>query len=365
MRVTDPPTADDGTDAWFAFESETALTPLRGRNTLLHTAVKTRRRPKAIHVILAALGLVVVVQGALIALWLSSRASAARTGSVTFTSHPAAAAVTIDGVPRGATPLTFSLADGTYHIEVGTGAQTRAQAITVGQGRDASYHVELANAPSSGGRAAAPATGGLNISTEPPGARVAVDGVPHGTSPVVVPGLTPGSHLVVVTAATGTVNRQVSVEAGVTSSLIIAMTNSRFASGWLEMESAVPAQIFEGGALIGHTETPKLLLAAGPHTLDLVNTDLGYRVQRRVVITAGQTSAISLSAPQGTLSVNATPWAEVWIDGRNAGETPIANMPLPVGHHQLIFRHPELGEHRRTVAVGAEGPTRIGVDLRK
>jgi serine/threonine-protein kinase len=75
--------------------------------------------------------------------------------------------------------------------------------------------------------------------------------------------------------------------------------------------------------------------------------------------------SIALKPPQGTLSINALPWAEVWVDGKPAGETPIGNLSLPIGNHELVFRHPELGEQRRTVTVGALAPVRVGVDLRK
>jgi serine/threonine-protein kinase len=52
--------------------------------------------------------------------------------------------------------------------------------------------------------------------------------------------------------------------------------------------------------------------------------------------------------------VNATPWAEVWIDGRSLGETPLANVEVPVGEHELVFRHPDLGERRQRVVVRAD-----------
>jgi hypothetical protein len=33
------------------------------------------------------------------------------------------------------------------------------------------------------------------------------------------------------------------------------------------------------------------------------------------------------------LNVNARPWANVWLDGRAVGETPLANLRVPVGEH--------------------------------
>jgi serine/threonine-protein kinase len=66
----------------------------------------------------------------------------------------------------------------------------------------------------------------------------------------------------------------------------------------------------------------------------------------------------------GSLSINARPWADIWIDGQSAGQTPIANLQLTLGTHEVLFRHPQLGERRRTVQVSNVAPTRISVDLR-
>lgn len=127
----------------------------------------------------------------------------------------------------------------------------------------------------------------------------------------------------------------------------------------------MPLQIWEKGALVGTTATPRILLPAGAHELELVNTELDYRVARTVQIAAGQTASVPLKPPMGTISVNALPWAEVWIDGQRAGETPIGNVSIAIGNHEMLFRHPELGEQRKTVAVGALKPVRVGVDMRK
>jgi hypothetical protein len=65
------------------------------------------------------------------------------------------------------------------------------------------------------------------------------------------------------------------------------------------------------------------------------------------------------------MAINAQPWAEVFIDGERVGETPIGNVPVPIGTHEVRFRHPELGEQvvRSTVTLGT--PARLSVDLRK
>ena len=264
---------------------------------------------------------------------------------------------------RGATPLSLQLPAGPHQVTIGEGANARTQNVEVGRGAEASIYVELQQQQ---GAPAAAAVGGLQIATEPPGARVAVDGQSRGTAPAVVNGLTPGAHTVTVTSAGRTITRTVTVEQGVMSSLIIAMTpGSEFASGWLSISAPISAQVLQDGTLVGTTDTPRLMLPAGQLRIELVNNALGYHEQRTVQITAGKTTTLAVDVPRGSLHVNALPWAEVWIDGRRAGETPIGNLQLPIGTHELVLRHPELGEQKRTVTVTAGAPVRVGVDLRK
>jgi hypothetical protein len=83
-----------------------------------------------------------------------------------------------------------------------------------------------------------------------------------------------------------------------------------------------------------------------------------------VQITAGQTVNMRPEWPRGTMAINAIPWAEVLVDGTRVGETPIGGVTVPIGAHEVLFRHPELGERRLTVTVTTGDPVKVGVDLR-
>ena len=117
--------------------------------------------------------------------------------------------------------------------------------------------------------------------------------------------------------------------------------------------------------VLGTSDTSRIAVPAGQRNVELTSATLGYRTQRRVQVAPGQTTVISLDVPTGTLHINALPWAQVAVDGRAIGETPIANLSLPIGNHEVVFRHPELGEQRQTVVVKPGPPVRVGVDLRK
>jgi serine/threonine-protein kinase len=106
------------------------------------------------------------------------------------------------------------------------------------------------------------------------------------------------------------------------------------------------------------------MLSAGRHTLDLVNETLAYRASHEVDIKPGEEERLVV-APTGTVNVNALPWAEVWLDGSKLGETPLANMTVPLGTREFVFRHPELGERKLSITVKAGSPVQVSVDLSK
>jgi PEGA domain len=105
------------------------------------------------------------------------------------------------------------------------------------------------------------------------------------------------------------------------------------------------------------------MLAAGRHDIELVNELVGVREMRTVQVASGRVAALTIAIPKGTVSLNAVPWATVSIDGENVGDTPIGNLPLALGQHEVVFRNTELGEQRRIITVTLRAPTRLSVDL--
>lgn len=240
-----------------------------------------------------------------------------------------------------------------------------ADAIAAGEAEPAGTSASPADPPMvEPDRPETPPAGVLLVDTDPPGARVSIDNESIGVSPITIANLSAGPHEVVVESARGRVARTVEVKAGSEGSLVIAMPAvSRFQSGWIAVTGGVPAQIFEDGTLLGSTTLPKLMLTAGRHELAFVNEALGFHVTRTVQVRAGRTEAVDLETPTGTAFINARPWAEVFVNGRRVGQTPIANLSLPIGRHEVVFRHPQLGERRQAIVVGVGVPARIGVEL--
>jgi hypothetical protein len=134
--------------------------------------------------------------------------------------------------------------------------------------------------------------------------------------------------------------------------------------GWVALRSPIVVEMWQGGRLLGRAGA-RVRLPAGSHVLDLVNERLNYREQHTVTITAGATSQLRLDAPRAAISLNAIPWAAVWIDGTRIGETPLAEVPITVGEHVVRFEHPQLGDRRTTVLVRAGEVARVSVNLRQ
>jgi len=135
--------------------------------------------------------------------------------------------------------------------------------------------------------------------------------------------------------------------------------------GWIELRSPIDAQVVEDGRVITATGWPRAVASEGSHHVTIVNNAIGVREARTIAIAADRISVVTFEPPHGALSVNAVPWAEVSLDGRALGETPLGNISATVGSHEVVFRHPNYGEQRRTVAISAGGAARLSVDFTK
>lgn len=134
-------------------------------------------------------------------------------------------------------------------------------------------------------------------------------------------------------------------------------------AGGIRVSSPIELEVFEGDRRLGSTATGIVPAAAGRHEVDLVNSVLGFRSRQVVDVRAGQVVALTVSPPNGRININAVPWAEVLIDGKPVGETPIGNLSIPLGEHEIVLRHPELGEVRRTAVVRSDAVARVSATL--
>ena len=354
-----------------AFPSETNLPPERERaaaaaepSSSEPPTTKGGASPKRRSIVLA-LVIVVGVAGGFGLVTLRRLAPAAlgaaapRTGSLTINTEPPAADVLVDGNPRGTSPLTMALAPGPHTITVRTDRDSRVVQLTIAPGAEITQHFEMKT------RVDVPQVGRVSVVTEPPGAKVSVDGRPRGAAPLVVADLHAGEHTVTVASDAGSSERKVVVTPGGTAAIVFSLASKASGpiGGWLSLSAPFDVEITENGDVIGASRATRIMLAAGRHDVVLANRSLGYQETKRIDVVAGRTTTVRVEPPQASMSVNARPWAEIVMDGTSIGQTPIANLQVSVGSHELVFRNPQLGERRQTVIVTAHGPNRIAADL--
>ena len=307
----------------------------------------------------AVLGVVVALAGGGVfaSRYYSGRAmpAAPAMGTVLVQSRPAGVQVVVDGVDRGMTPARISVLAGAHILELRGRGVPRVIPINVTAGAQVSHYIEFADTP---------ATGKLAAQSQPAGARVIVDGVDRGVTPVTINDLSPGDHEVIFQNDAGTVRHVVTIEAGATASLNAPLVGSGPVSGWVSIKVPFTVEVREQGRLIGTSDTARLMMATGRHELEFVNDTLGYRATRAVQVAPGKVATVTLELPQGVVNFNAQPWAEVWIDGVRVGETPIGNLPIAIGQHEVVFRHPQLGEKRHAISVTLSAPVRVSVDMK-
>ena len=285
-------------------------------------------RSRAIPIALAVVALIAVVEGVVILRQLSLRAA---------------------GVSAPNPPLTSAAP-----VSQATPAGVAESSVTTLAPR-----VENASKP------AVATHGRLVIRSEPAGAQVVINGRSYGVTPVSLANVVPGEHDIVLKRDGTELRQTVRVEPGVTVSVVAPLKPDGLASGWVAIDSPIEIDLFEGGALLGTSRSRQIMVQAGTHSIQFVNEPTGFQHTQQVRVQAGKVERIAVELPRATINVNATPWAEVWIDGRSVGETPIGNLSIAIGPHEVVFRHPELGEKVISALVKVGVPTRLAADLRR
>jgi hypothetical protein len=201
--------------------------------------------------------------------------------------------------------------------------------------------------------------GRLTITTQPPGAKVSIDGKAAGETPLTLDTVRPGRHVITLTGASGaSAKRTVRVDAGQTVAIDLPLF-----SGFAAISAPFVIEVSENGKTLG-TSDDQILLSPGPHALRLANKELGYVATENVEIQPGEVTRLALD-PKGRANINAAPWAEVWIDGEKAGETPMANVAIRLGIREIVFKNPQFGERKVTTTITGSAPATISVDFIK
>ena len=270
-----------------------------------------------------------------------------KTGTAVLDSSPSGSDLFIDGTASGKTPLTIELLTGRHVVEFRRGKGSRKIDINVPGGGVASGSVDWD----------AVQTGRFMARSDPPGARVTIDGRERGTTPLTLEDLAIGSHVVILESDQGSVRRTVQVTADET-----ALVSESIYSGWVKLFVPFPVEIREGDRVLRLDEQSQIMMAPGVHELQFESGVFGYRETKRVEVNPGKSTPVSLVPPPSTMTVTASEAAAVFVDGQPVGDAPLTSHPIALGTREIVVRTPAGAERRYTRQVTV-APLQIDVDF--
>jgi PEGA domain len=270
-------------------------------------------------------------------------------GFAELRSVPDGSEVLVDGTKVGVTPVTASIPAGTHEVEFRYRGASRTVSLDIAAGENTLLRIDWKKS----------AAAHLRVTSDPDGAAVTVDGKKRGVAPLTIDDLSPGQHVVVFTHANGSIRKTVKLKPNETASV-----SGSIYSGWLALFAPIDLQISEGAEILTPDEHSRVLLSPGHHVIQLANRSYGYRGSEEVDVRPGEITVVSVTLPKTSVSVTATPSAQVWIDGTMVGETPLAELPIDIGTREFVLKNPTLGERRVTASATVE-PLRVDVDFTK
>ncbi len=309
------------------------------------------------------------------------------TGDLSVSSEPAGAALYLDSVYKGTTPvLVTGIAPGGHTVNVSkTGYVDYVQTINIVAGGVAYLSPVLSPVPT---------TGDLASDSIPQGASLYVDNVYRGLTPVNTTGLSPGAHalkfslsgymnsfknITIIAGSTTFVTQALAAAVTGTPDLVVsdiswvpssptnndtvtlqftvsnigtasAGTSTLVAGGWGALVNDLIPQMAPGGSYTTTHVTPapypgitRITATADYYGNVLESNENNNALQKNLtVVWAGKTLTVSVSVTGNSAYVTSTPsGADVSLDGSQfAGVTPTTISNVPGGQHYVVVSIP-------------------------
>ena len=291
-------------------------------------------------------------------------------GSIYVESSPSGSSIYFNGNYRGSAPLIINdVWPGSYSIQAElNGYHTYTTTTTVSSGTRSTVYCPLSPMVTSGS---------LYILSDPTNAKVVLDGVYRGNTPLTLNNLASTTHIVELDHA-GYYDWKSTVEvpAGGTKTVSGSLNPIPVSNvGWVYVSSSPGgASVTLDGTNYGQTPGSGSLklnnIGTGYHTVAL--TLSGYQpYTTQVNVHANTVSEVSALlkpvSPQpgvGELSVSSTPsGANVFIDNNFVGITPLNLKNIPVGSHVVTIRLAGYQDYETTTSVNAGATSTVSAGL--
>ena len=286
--------------------------------------------------------------------------------SLSVTSKPAGARVTLSGRMLGITPLkAATVAPGNHLLRLDmAGYQPVEETLTAQPGQKIRKKVKLKRIP--------PHTGHLTVKSAPAGALVFLGGQPAGTTPLARLEVLQGRHgLTVRKDGYQPYESIVAVRGGGHEKVMVKLVRLPPTTGRLTLSSSPSgATVTLGGQVVGTTPMKGVELYPGDHTL-LVSLDGYHPRTERVAVRAGKTTRHKVKlarvpATTGTLVVETDPsGALVTCNGSPLGYTPLTVSQLAPGQYPITMQMAGWSPAYALVQVKAGETTEVKRALRR
>ena len=296
-------------------------------------------------------------------------------GVLTLESTPPGAAIWLNGNPRPErTPATLrELPIGEYDVRLTLDGYAPFDQHAALTGAEPASTIRAALARPSASNFAV-----INVRTVPAGARVLLDGRDTQLrTPATVPEVTPGETHTLALALDGYVTRNetLTLEAGQVRDLNLELERTPLAQGESILRittDPMNARVQLDGQW--HESGSPYEFRMPTRRVRVVVQRAGFRsAEREVELASAQVSELTIdlerdrrrpgapaqpegpsppvSNEPGRLTLDASPWCNVTLDGRSLGQTPVVNQTVAPGRHTIVCTNPQAGSQTVTINV--------------
>jgi hypothetical protein len=197
----------------------------------------------------------------------------------------------------------------------------------------------------------------LPVRTQPPGAKVTLDGTPVvGVTPVELE-LDPASEHRIALALDGYAGQEIRTKPGAPPAALDVTLERIVPPGTVAIASAYALDVvWRGRVLVRDATSPRVQLPGGRQLLTLQSSAVFLKTELGVDVPPG--GEVALEAPGlGKLNVRATPDnCEVFVDDTFADYPPIRDRPVAAGRHTVSFRWPDGARSQQALEVKPGAP---------
>jgi serine/threonine-protein kinase len=293
----------------------------------------------------------------------------ARQATVTLVTNPPDVEVLVDGRPLVGQSSPFMAQDLTADVEHEVvvrkdGYTAQTQRFKIGEG-------EIKPLPTVELQRVSAGTG-FSLTSTPEGVQVSIDGEALAQhTPVRVTDLKPGLHVVRLEQA-GFQPWETQVE--LASGQVIELPAARLLPGQGGAASKPSHKSdSDDGASASKSErssSSSSHRSSGEHRSSSSSSRSAGTTARAPQPAVAPRAAQPVAAPaaaganMGFLRINSRPWAQVFVDGRFVGNTPLLNAPVPAGKHKIKLVNPDMKMNKVfTLQIQAGRPTTKLVEL--